>query len=342
MPPRGSFLLTLLMLLAPLGASATVRPVPGTYPTIQSAIDASAKGDVVEVSPGTYVERLVMGPARDSVTVRGLAGASATIVDAMGTGTTLSFAGVGPHTRVEGLTIRGGALLGAGGGMYLSAAAPQIVDCVIEGNHAYAAGGIYVDDVSSPQFTGCIIRNNQAPNGSGGGVYVDHGGRPSFSYCQIYGNTCAAYGGGVTVWEGSVPVLDHCTIAGNAGAYAGGNLYLTRSGSVHATNSIFAFPTQGANVEATADAFPGTIACCDLFVSGGINIRGMPSPIGANGNVALDPQFCDRGAGNYGLTASSPCAGANNACQQVGAVGVTCAAVPTASVTWGALKSRYR
>jgi hypothetical protein len=341
MSPRAVCCLALCLTFVPAVGFATVRDVPGTYPTIQAAIDASSLGDVVEVAPGTYHERLTIGPAQDGITVRGLAGAGATIVDALGTGTTLTVTHVGALTRIEGLAIRGGAIQGAGGGVYLYFASPVLTDCVIEGNHAYAAGGIYVDRASAPRFTRCVVRNNQAPNGSGGGVYVDHGGQPSLAYCQVYGNTCAAFGGGVTVWEGSLPALDHCTIAGNGGDMAGGNLYLTRLGRVYATHSVFAFSTVGANVEAAPDAATSAFDCCDLFVDSGANVAGMPSPVGANGNVALDPQFCDRAAGNYGLAASSPCS-PNTACGQIGALDVQCAPVPVAGVTWGSLKSRYR
>lgn len=48
------------------GIQAVLR-VPGDYPTIQSAIDASELGDIVLVSPGTYVENLDMPRAASLV-----------------------------------------------------------------------------------------------------------------------------------------------------------------------------------------------------------------------------------------------------------------------------------
>ena len=42
------------ILLLASGAFGAELLVPGQYPTIQSAIDASAAGDTVIISPGTY------------------------------------------------------------------------------------------------------------------------------------------------------------------------------------------------------------------------------------------------------------------------------------------------
>jgi len=49
-----------LIFTAAAPASAMVRHVPGDYPTIQVAINASTLGDEMLVDPSTYVEHTVL------------------------------------------------------------------------------------------------------------------------------------------------------------------------------------------------------------------------------------------------------------------------------------------
>ena len=57
-------------LLVGSAASAAVIAVPADKPTIQSAVDAAAAGDVVRVSPGVYPERVRITGARDAPPAR--------------------------------------------------------------------------------------------------------------------------------------------------------------------------------------------------------------------------------------------------------------------------------
>ena len=105
-----SFFLLLLLLLAvfqspivPVHAPPpTVRQVPTTeYPTIQSAIDVSKRGDIVQVSPGTYYENLVVLIAE--LTIKG-ENRETTIINANATGTAISLQASG--ITVTGFTLR--------------------------------------------------------------------------------------------------------------------------------------------------------------------------------------------------------------------------------------------
>ena len=161
-------------------------------------------------------------------------------------------------------------------------------------------------------------------------------------YCLVYNNSGDAFGAGVTAWESATLVLDHCTIVGNH-ALGGDNVYFTRGGGIVASNSIFAFPSGPANVEASANAGSSSFSCCDFHVTSGSNVVGFPTPIGQNANFALNPSFCDRMAGDFSLTGNSPCASAvNGACGLVGAMDAQCVPVVAKRATWGQAKAYFR
>ena len=67
--------------------SAAILSVPGSYPTIQSAINASAPLDVVEVAAGIYTENISFGGK--NISVIGVAGAGATILQSPSTSSTV-------------------------------------------------------------------------------------------------------------------------------------------------------------------------------------------------------------------------------------------------------------
>src|SRR6185436_7427339 len=81
--------LTLLLLLAAASARAAVIQVPADYPTIQQAVDNASSGDQIHVSPGTYVEHvLVQGKA--GLAISSQSGPAVTTVDGSGNGSPFS------------------------------------------------------------------------------------------------------------------------------------------------------------------------------------------------------------------------------------------------------------
>jgi len=206
--------------LAAATASAATLPVPGTYPTIQSAIDAASAGDEVVVSPGTYIENIdLKGKA---ITVRSTGGADVTAIDGNQLGSVVTMnSGEGPDTLLIGFTITNGLAPSAGGGIHCAASSPIIRECVIENNTARLGAGVYLDD-SSAQLQECTVRSNSAgsaldPNSKGGGVYSS---LPSalLSACAIEDNESFRFGGGV---YGAGEIAE-CTITGNRASYGGG------------------------------------------------------------------------------------------------------------------------
>ena len=125
--------------------AAAIRNVPGDYPTIQAALNASTFGDIVRVAPGTYFESLVMGPAQNGVTLESTGGAAVTTIDGNNVQRVFTCTSLGPVTVVRGFTIaHGRAQPGTGnnlgGGFHLTDADLRIEDNIIRNNFAEAAG----------------------------------------------------------------------------------------------------------------------------------------------------------------------------------------------------------
>jgi hypothetical protein len=68
------------------------------------------------------------------------------------------------------------------------------------------------------------------------------------------------------------------------------------------------------------------VTCSDLWGNPAGNYGGdMTDPIGINGNISVDPLFCDADASDYTLAGLSPCLPSNNDCGvQMGAYSVGC------------------
>jgi len=93
---------------------AATLGVPGTYSTIQAAINAASSGDTVLVSAGTYVEALTLA---DGVTLRSVSDASSTILD--GTDLGDSIVEMASNSTIDGFTLQNGTT----GTLYLGAVA---------------------------------------------------------------------------------------------------------------------------------------------------------------------------------------------------------------------------
>ena len=226
-------LANLLLIGSASGVAAQVVTVPGTYPTIQSAIDNVPSGTTISVRPGTYAEALVVSIQNKSILVRG-AGSSATVIDAAGRNTTalhvLNSTGM---ILFQGLTFRNGAQQGTlpGGAFLIQNASPAFVDTIFETSSAFDGGGGALFN-SSATFTGVTIRYNSAKR-FGGGLYIVGGSRPVFVACDIAGNASGTGGAGVAnngagggVWShDSSPTFRGGRVRGNTSKFAAGGIF---------------------------------------------------------------------------------------------------------------------
>lgn len=220
-----------------------------------------------------------------------------------------------------------GAVVRNGGGI-LANASVDVLSNTITANNSDQGGGIY----GAGNVVGNVISANTAQNGAGvygcgfvarntitlnvagyaGGGAMFGGTLEDNLFDQ---NSSGGYGGGADVWSGMTvknntfvrnraPTNDTLVDNGGGGAInvAYGNGVVTPA---MVTNNIMAFNSSGvALVNPNADFVNN-----DVF--GNTDFDWYPSGP-PSGNLAADPLFVNRNAGNYHLQATSPCIDAGN------------------------------
>lgn len=216
------------MVLLAAGVQAATIHVPGDLPTIQAGIDAASKGDVVEVAPGTFGEKLNFhGKA---IEVRG-AGPGLSIVDprlgSSGKARVVTFSEQEKSSSVlSGFTLTQGYIgvfgNGTGGGIFCFGSSPTITDCAISNNRAGQGAGIACVR-ASPRISNCTISGNH----NGSGIDCHDGSSPRISNCTI-DNHRSAHGAGIGSYHSS-PTISNCTITSNTADLSGGGIYCLNS-----------------------------------------------------------------------------------------------------------------
>ena len=160
--------------LAFVGTSATIAAtinVPGDHATIQSAIDASSNGDVINIAAGTYFESS-LNPDGKAITIQGTLngdGSLATTIYALQGGSVFVFdSGETSGTEIKALVITGGTGTydeygwhKRGGGIYCYYSSPTISGSLFCGNEpdniegSYNNGGANILLNECPSCSGC-------------------------------------------------------------------------------------------------------------------------------------------------------------------------------------------
>ena len=203
-----------------------------------------------------------------------------------------------------------------------------VVDCSDDGEphrgfsfHGEDSGWCIVDSIT--------IINASAPSGDGAAVRCSDGARVSLRGCRLSGNT-ALRGGAVAADSTSTVFLSLCELSGNI-AERGGGVYCADSSSVWLSSStlacnsadegsgvylsdaflsvsysILAFGSGGEAVWSVDDSL--NFRCNDIYGNGGGDwVGSLEGFLGVDGNVSVDPLFCDPAAGDYSLGENSPC-----------------------------------
>jgi len=204
--------------------SAATLHVPGSYATIQSAIDAAMDGDTVLVSAGTYHENIdFLGKG---IEVKSESGSLVTTIQGDGIDQVVTMTSGEPASAIlDGFTITGGFGDFNGGGVEIEESAPTIRNNIITGNTACTGGGI------SARKSGAIIEHNVITDNhqagcfggtGGGGVFVGAAGTPIIRGNVITFNSMGSNGGGLSINAAGDIVVENNLIAYNIAGSTGG------------------------------------------------------------------------------------------------------------------------
>lgn len=125
---------------------------------------------------------------------------------------------------------------GLGGAVYAFQTTGQVVQCLIEDNHArFSSGGAAYLEAAAFSFLNCVVRANRG--GSGGAIYAD-GSQIDATGCSFTDNVDAA----IALFYSSIDAVN-CTFAGNRDEIGGGSaIYgILQTGAIGAfRNCLFA------------------------------------------------------------------------------------------------------
>ena len=230
-------MLLLLGAQSALASGPTTRNVPGTYATIQAAIDAATAGDTIQVAAGTYTEQInitksltVIGAGSGTTHLQSPTPATMAIYDQFGSKspTTPRYMG---HRAVSIPVVRIAASNVTFEGFHVDLMDYRFWDVKGSFGSNYSEGiGVLVDHVETVPgtpdvFTGVVVHDNMLDgfllNDNGTGVSVL--GRAT---AAVTDNTVYAYGvGGISVTSQNSPTNSgfYPTVTANTNVIHGGS-----------------------------------------------------------------------------------------------------------------------
>lgn len=179
----------------------TTINVPSDYGTIQEAIDASADGDKIVVSPGTYNENIDFKGKNivlSSIAPSNPVATRDTIIDGGSVGSVVTFAGTETSdAALTGFVITNGNATFSGGGVRGNGAQPTIQNCIIADNTSGLRGG-GIEDCDGLIANNIIVDNRSQ---AGGGLSGCDGTIANNTICA---NITSDTGGGLDTCLGVI------------------------------------------------------------------------------------------------------------------------------------------
>ncbi len=290
------------------------RLVPDEYATIGDALAASERGDTIKIKGGLYTERITVGNVRTilggydpTFTVRD-PDLYPTVIDGGFVGDVVSCGGSyygSDHVTIDGIEIRNSGAAGSGISIVSGEVLVRRSTVTGCGRGVSVTGSVSGSD-RTVRIEFCTIRDN-----SGAGVHASavDDDRVAVHWSGIYEND----GDGVYASDSVVDIVNS-TIALNGadGVDLNNSEDSAVSYSVIASNTGTGMACSGTPIDVTSS---------DVWDNAGGNYDGATP---GEGCISEDPIFCDAGAGDLTLHATSPCAGQGDFGQNFGAYEVGC------------------
>ncbi len=285
----------------------TIIHVPGDFPTIQAAIDASLTGDTILVASGTYTENIDY--LSKDITVTSELGPLPTIINGGHSGSVVN---IGPLGRLIGFTLTNG--YGIGAGAYANGVGTVIENNIFLNNAQEGGywGAAIAGNSSSPIINRNIFINNSCDEQFLSGVvaFVNES-EPLITNNIFRDNPCRAIN--MTIPVGNYLKVINNTLVGNTvGIRVDARIptyYQIYRNNILTGNGI------GLSIDlGSQDNYPTWDH--NLVYGNGTDYDGIPDQTGLNGNISEDPQYANEPDHDYHLRFGSPAidTGSNDLC----------------------------
>ena len=300
----------------------------GDFPTIQAAINAAADADTISLADGTFTGfgNRDLDTLGKNVIIQGQSGdPELAVIDCGGSlaephrGFHI-FRGETGYTVLRNLTIMNADVADSGAALLIENSAPRVTNVVLTANHAAVGAAGFIAG-GAPVFTDCRIIGNEGRSAAGG--FALHDSRAAINDC-LFRNNWGQRASALFLPDSCAVTVSRTTM--NANNSAGDRACIEVAGNtVLSLNNCLV--TNG-NRSAARCFDLATITATNTNIHGNVegNWTGCLASQGfVNGNLGVDPYYCDAASFDFSLRGDSECAEYNTANNtQIGAFVVGC------------------